>query len=251
MAPKFDGNLFISLGFETLLDTRLTVFRRFIGMMTLKPCQYFKLFLLVTSLTCQLVLSRNYFRLAIQWPPTMDRFHPRVEKMRQEQEYIFTIHGLWPESNGRPLQYCQSNFSIDSGAFSNAQLPNYWASFGRMNNHAFWTHEWNAHGTCASAVMNHDVDPRQYFQLALKAYMTFGQPLGMNLASYGIRPDNSRSYSQHEMKKALTSILQQEPTLVCSGEKLQEIRFCLNSSLKPTDCDFVENRCYSKIILPV
>ena len=205
----------------------------------------FFLFLFVALASCD-----EYFRLAVQWPPTMSPSHPQVERMRRNRRYTFTIHGLWPESNGRPLQYCSSNFSLDPQTLSNPQLSQYWTSFGAMGNHRFWSHEWQRHGTCASRVMHRQVTPDEYFGMALDAYRVFGEPLDIRLGSYGFKADDSSPYSNPEVKKALRSILRQDATLVCRGRELQEVRFCLNRHLDPVECGFVENRCSGQILLP-
>ncbi|CEG74229.1 hypothetical protein RMATCC62417_09469 [Rhizopus microsporus] len=81
----------------------------------------------------------------------------------------FTIHGFWPDNyDGTyvPFNGCDSSRILNNISsiieFTNGTLHNrmntFWPSY-RNDNNAFWSHEWNRHGTCKALDLRdeHDV----------------------------------------------------------------------------------------------
>lgn len=61
----------------------------------------------------------------------------------------FTLHGLWPDSNGK--QYPTECDKSSKYNYDEDELPimkNLWPSLFNLNNDDFWSHEWSKHGTC-------------------------------------------------------------------------------------------------------
>ncbi|KAI8145066.1 RNase Sy [Fennellomyces sp. T-0311] len=151
----------------------------------------------------------------------------------------FTMHGLWPDtcSGGIPgsgNSGCDAsrNYddvgeiiqSADSSLYS--QLNIYWPSY-TGDNGAFWTHEWNKHGTCVttldpecfgSSYEEYD-DITAYFQKTLDLRAEYD--LYQILKSAGITPGSSYSVSAFE--SAIEKSTGATPKITCSGGALEEI----------------------------
>ncbi|KAI9317117.1 RNase Sy [Dichotomocladium elegans] len=167
----------------------------------------------------------------------------------------FTLHGLWPDtcSGGIPGSGdsgCDSSRNYDDvGAIvqdGNSTLYDsmntYWPSY-KGDNGAFWTHEWNKHGTCVSTYdpecygssYNQYDDVYDYFSKALELRETYD--LYAILEEAGITPGGS--YSSKEMISAIESSTGATPRITCSSGTISEIWLFFNvkgsATYVPTD----------------
>ena len=100
----------------------------------------------------------DYFVLEVQWGGGMCASADCVRCPSNLAEW--TMHGLWPSNfDGNDPAYCNSNWEFNADNISSilASMNKNWPSYeASTDNEAFWTHEWERHGTCAA------VDPRFY-----------------------------------------------------------------------------------------
>ncbi|KAI7850050.1 RNase Sy [Circinella umbellata] len=167
----------------------------------------------------------------------------------------FTMHGLWPDtcSGGIPgdgNSGCDAsrNFDnvgeiikeLDSELYD--QLDTYWPSY-KGDNPAFWTHEWNKHGTCVSTLdpkcfgddYKENEDVTAFFQKTLDLRSEYDLYAILNEA--GIKPGSE--YSVDEFEKAISASTGAAPKISCSGGDLEEIWLYFhvqgNGTYVPTD----------------
>lgn len=89
----------------------------------------------------------NHLLLALQWPTTFVEYNRRprrdnIRTLREHREkygYLFTIHGLWPQSDhGYGPNNCNHSDSFNINSVSQiAMIDKYWTSFG-MPTTNFW-----------------------------------------------------------------------------------------------------------------
>jgi ribonuclease T2 len=148
----------------------------------------------------------------------------------------WTLHGLWPnncDGSYGPSDGCDDDRNYDNMAqivaqdrALESQMNEYWSSY-KGDNPAFWSHEWNKHGTCLSTVepkcyTNYQtgMEVRDYFKQALALRKQFN--LYKILSDNGVRP--GRTYSKQQITDAIKNGLGKQATLVCKGKALQEVR---------------------------
>ena len=75
----------------------------------------------------------------------------------------FTIHGLWPDYNdGSYPSFCtNTKFNPSKVDDLLPELETEWPTFAARGGDAFWKHEYEKHGTCATATFP---DEHQYFR---------------------------------------------------------------------------------------
>ncbi|KXN71523.1 base non specific RNase Rh [Conidiobolus coronatus NRRL 28638] len=163
----------------------------------------------------------------------------------------WTLHGLWPnncDGSHGPSDGCDDDRNYDNMAqivaqdrALESQMNEYWSSY-KGDNPAFWSHEWNKHGTCLSTVepkcyTNYQtgMEVRDYFKQALALRKQFN--LYKILSDNGVKP--GRTYSKQQITDAIRDGLGKQATLVCKGKALQEVRIELKvqgkNDYKPID----------------
>ncbi|KAF8496094.1 ribonuclease T2 [Gautieria morchelliformis] len=161
----------------------------------------------------------------------------------------WTIHGLWPDfCNGSFTQYCdltrQFDPTPDSGippytgpgvdtfikAFGREDLlefmNTFWINQGAPNEH-FWAHEFSKHATCFSTYdtacykpyIEHE-DVINFYDSVIRAYHMF--PTGQFLASHGIVPSNTTTYTLSALQTAVKAHTGAIPYFGCTGPKAPE-----------------------------
>ncbi|KAI8060865.1 RNase Sy [Gongronella butleri] len=164
----------------------------------------------------------------------------------------FTLHGLWPDT-------CSGGQTGSSGCDSSRQytglasivqsynstlyneMTTYWPSY-TGDNDAFWTHEWDKHGTCVSTLApacytNYQKyeDVNDYFgkAIALRAQYDLYQVL----SAAGITPGGS--YDVSEFENAIEQAYGVVPNVNCKSGTLSEIWLYFNvkntNTYVPTD----------------
>jgi ribonuclease T2 len=171
--------------------------------------------------------SFDYFLFVTQWPGA----YPALAK-GAEPTY-FTMHGLWPSRDGKaddansyPCECTEEKFDPEKLQPIAADMAKYWPSdrpAGHPDNDAFWSHEWEKHGTCSGA-------PSQlaYFQTTL-GFRAKLDPFGA-LQAAGIKAGTSAS--AEEFTQAFQKHSGAAPLLGCVGDnELSGVAFCLGKSL--------------------
>jgi ribonuclease T2 len=126
------------------------------------------------------------------------------------------------------------------------QLNVYWPSYDGPNN-AFWSHEYEKHGTCAAS-LSQFATQLDFFKSTLSLLQKYNV-LPM-LAAAGIVPSDSNSVSASAATTAVTNAFGGKPAWECQSGNLDAVYLCLDKSLNPIDCTLVKSTCGSSFMLP-
>lgn len=168
----------------------------------------------------------------------------------------FLIHGLWPTfRNGSWPQFCPGPpLRLDNIKDLETELQKYWPeSLEGMNRDALWKHEWSRHGTCAMSILP---SMQKFFASTLSLYKSMDFIEGFRKSQ--ISPLGGGIYERGDILKALkiSPPVQASPVIVCDGNKLYEVRYCIDKALRFVSCDAVQNSdlflatCPRKVLLP-
>lgn len=93
------------------------------------------------------------------------------EKIKIVPKNTLTIHGLWPNYDGKQMEDCNQGSEIQV-KFEDENLENiariYWLSL-KDKEEPFWNHEYNKHGYCWSQKYGKS-KPEDFFRLVLDLY---------------------------------------------------------------------------------
>ncbi|KAF7307101.1 Ribonuclease T2 [Mycena indigotica] len=167
----------------------------------------------------------------------------------------WTIHGLWPDNcDGSYESYCDATRQFDPtpdkstnfSAWTGPSIDTFVKKFGRHDlldymekywinqrapNADFWAHEFSKHATCTSTFDIACYGPKykkhqdvvDFFDAVVRAFKQY--PTFDILASFGIVPSNTTSYTRTQIETALKSQTGAVPYLGCStnGTILTEV----------------------------
>eukprot|EP01102_Stenamoeba_stenopodia_P005556 TRINITY_DN16314_c0_g1_i1.p1 TRINITY_DN16314_c0_g1~~TRINITY_DN16314_c0_g1_i1.p1 ORF type:complete len:238 (-),score=42.87 TRINITY_DN16314_c0_g1_i1:181-894(-) len=201
-------------------------------------------FLIVLSLLCFVQCglcfsstSWDFMLYVTQWPGSVD------QSTVPAGVDSFTLHGLWPTNNDTtyPADCPGPSFSLSAIQNLVPQMEVDWPSLeGSGGNEAFWSHEWEKHGTCATNGEDPNLyNEASYFAFALALHSQFNT---LNvLEQAGIKPSSSQSYSISQFVTALKNAFGVDPILTCqesdSRVLLETIEFCVSSGGKLFECN--------------
>ncbi|KAG8911840.1 ribonuclease T2-like, partial [Tulasnella sp. 417] len=152
----------------------------------------------------------------------------------------WTVHGLWPDHcDGTFDQFCDESReypSIRDVLTENGKgdllqwMDKFWVDLND-NNEQFWSHEWNKHGTCMSTIApacmaegsTTGLDAAFYFQMAADAFRSL--PTYQFLASAGIKPHKTKTYSLDQLLSAIKRAHGFVPALGCKNGALNSISY--------------------------
>ncbi|KAJ8084526.1 hypothetical protein PM082_003298 [Marasmius tenuissimus] len=167
----------------------------------------------------------------------------------------WTIHGLWPDNcDGSFEESCDpSRAYTDIPSLLTSQgasdTLSFIQEFWKNNNgddEGLWEHEWAKHGTCMSTLRTSCLpsgSPRgaeavAYFQTVVKLFKSL--PTYTWLASQGITPSSTATYTLSQLTSALTAASGGfKPALQCSGSNLNSISWYYNLKGSVIDGNFV------------
>ncbi|WIA17366.1 hypothetical protein OEZ85_014227 [Tetradesmus obliquus] len=159
--------------------------------------------------------------------------------VRHEAFPGFWTHGLWPVSHDVTiLEYCSTE-ALQPGQLQGFEpgLRYYLRSgnlrFDTAGDQQLWAHEWLRHGTCSN------MSQLEYFMAVFRASAAADPAAALRAA--GIRPSNSKPYTQQAITSALAAsfgvAFNQHIGLRCAPSaadasrlELQEVRLCLSRS---------------------
>ena len=182
----------------------------------------------------------SFLLLGSQWPGTFCRTHPGgCHSDLHPLPQAFTIHGLWPDfGDGSWPQYCDPSRPFDLAALAPLRpaLEREWPSLTGPHP-KFWAHEWSRHGSCATP----GGEPHPVFASEV-AY--FGTTLDLHhkmriddsLKAAGVDPRREGPFATRAVEVALTRFLGATPRLMCVGEDIFEVHFCLDRDLHVLAC---------------
>jgi len=193
-------------------------------------------FLLVFSFLCftQCVLcssnSWDFLLYVVQWPGSVDQ--SGVPKGVNS----FTLHGVWPTNNDTtyPEDCPGPGFSMSAIKSLVPQLNTSWPSLeGDEGNEAFWCHEWDKHGTCATnGQIKNLTTELAYFTFDLSLHSRFNF---LNiLERAGVKPSSSTPYTLDQYVTPLLTNLSVNPIPTCEESDgkllLETLEFCVTNS---------------------
>jgi ribonuclease T2 len=149
---------------------------------------------------------------------------PNVQNRTRYDDYLFTIHGLWPEYNNNTYpEYCNKSIPFNVSELRDLipRLDVGWVSY-EGNNTDFWKHEFEKHGTCFS-------EPDIYH-----SYNT------TNLFSQSSLKVGQKYLYQNVSKSLNNAVLQCKER----EDKLEQVWYCMTMDSQPFTCpSWLNNTC--------
>jgi ribonuclease T2 len=120
-------------------------------------------------------------------------------------------------------------------------MNTYWVDING-DNESFWEHEWGKHGTCMSTlkptcIASGGPDAVAYFSRTVGLFKTL--PTYEWLASQGITPSTTQTYTLSQLTSALKAASGYTPALDCSGSNINQIYWYFNLKGSVVDGEFV------------
>lgn len=136
LGSRFDVGGFEREGDLTAVEGVLSLRKCFVGVIERLKSIY-KMHVL-SVLLAVLVVSYDYFQLALQWRPGVCETKWCVQSFRDAE---FSIHGLWPSNdNEKDPEYCINLNNFEVAPSSRIELEKHWSSNNGENEH-FWKYE--------------------------------------------------------------------------------------------------------------
>jgi ribonuclease T2 len=159
-----------------------------------------------------------FHMLAVTWMPETCRAggDGDGDLACEEQRLGWTLHGLWPNSNGKPYpRYCRPATRVAEATIR--------AELCRTPSVDLVQHEWAAHGTCAWET------PEAYFRQSSALYDGLVRPDPRGLATAGQLRDAFARANPGLPRAAVYVALSDEG-------RLREVRLCHDLAFQPRAC---------------
>lgn len=196
----------------------------------------------------------DHLRLRMSWGPGYCSSGKATCRSGVKPE--FTIHGLWPQQSDKenPEKCCtKEKFEINSLGPIKAKLRQYWPSIAGLNDEAFWSYQWDKHGTCATSItsLNKVYD---YFNFAASSLKESDLTA---VISKRFKPSNDKLYYGHAIIMALAQVYGAKISIECAPLKskpqwhvITEVSACFDTNLDFIDCPYTKRRCLDQVLLP-
>jgi ribonuclease T2 len=184
--------------------------------------------------------SFDYFVLTLSWAPDFCASAGPKDPAEcgADRHTGFIVHGLWPQANGaRGPENCGAAQRVPTKIVK-ATLP-YIPSAGLIQ------HEWKTHGTCSG------LSAADYFAALRKA--RDGVKIPPAFESLAKRRTESPTKVQEQFATANPERTTSSIRATCTNGTLQDVRLCLDKSLRPRACTPSAGGCKAATIeiLPV
>ncbi len=176
----------------------------------------------------------DYYLISLSWSPAYCVSHPNDKRQCGGKGFGFILHGLWPQkSSGGYPENCPMNSQPSTGVVQK--------TLAFMPSEKLIQHEWEKHGTCTGLTAD------EYLGLADKAFGTVTIPKNFQT------PDQERYLSSREIVQEFAAANPTIPAdsivVSCSRKELSEVRVCVDTQLKPTQCGKgVRSQCGSEAV---
>nr|BAF03592.1 S-like RNase [Fagopyrum esculentum] len=198
----------------------------------------------------------DFFYFVLQWPGAYcDARKACCFPTTGKPDADFGIHGLWPNYNdGTYPSNCDSSNPFERSKISDlvTRMQSEWPTLACPSGDgtAFWTHEWEKHGTCSESVL----DQHAYFKSSLDLKDQINALEALTKA--GIEP-NDETYTLENIKDALKEGTGFTPFVECNRDQsgnsqLYQLYFCVDSSsVSLIDCPiYPRGKCGPQIQFP-
>lgn len=190
-------------------------------------------------------LTRFFLRLALPLHTTSFANDISLTLLNSDFPY-WVIHGLWPQRNdGSWPSNCGARYDGSKIRDLVPQLERVWPDLERNDEQGFWSHEYTKHGSCSNSTYIHD--EHDYFSRSIGLQKQVD--LVTILKNGGVTPGGT--YSATQVFQAVQAVTNSSPQLHCIGQKLVELRVCVDKNLAYTNCDQHEANCPSTISMPL
>jgi ribonuclease T2 len=152
--------------------------------------------------------------LALTWSPTFCENEGRDRRSDEcRTQRGFTVHGLWPQQEGRAQEYCRPQ-----GAPLNPQVTT--RMLDLMPDAGLVRHEWRRHGTCSG------LDASAYFDAVRQAHgkLTIPDDYKNLVQPLTTTPEDIRAAFGRANKGLSDGMIR----LTCENRHLREVRVCLS-----------------------
>ncbi|KAG5527735.1 hypothetical protein RHGRI_028615 [Rhododendron griersonianum] len=175
-------------------------------------------------------LTFDYFKLCLQWPPTIKKANYHLPEPMN-----FTIHGLWPHNFSTfamlPCKAQAAYTPVTGDLFGRLEIS--WPDITNGIEQDFWKREWDSHGGCSETTY----DQMAFLTLAANLndkHNILSSLLAANLARH-------TSAKLQDFESAIKYHTTKLPDLACIWDNklwmLWEVRICYDSStLEIIDC---------------
>ena len=167
----------------------------------------------------------DYYVMSLSWTPTWcdltgdARQSPQCETGKG---YGFTLHGLWPQfAQGGYPSYCRTSQHNPSRTMTDDMSD-------IMGTSGLAWYQWKKHGRCSG------LSATDYFALARKAYTTVNRPAIFRKLKTDITLP--ASVVEAAFMDTNPTLLQNQITITCQADKIQEVRICLTKDMKLIKC---------------
>lgn len=126
-------------------------------------------------------------------------------------------------------------------------MDKYWPSY-QAPDETFWAHEYEKHGTCASAIPQLDTQ-FNFFKTTLSLIQQYNA-IPMLKQGGGIKPSDSNHVTTPDAEAAIRNVFGGTPAFTCTSGKLNSVYLCFNKDLTPIDCDGLKSTCGSAFLIP-
>lgn len=164
----------------------------------------------------------DYYLLALSWSPEHCA-GPGGERDKMQcagpKTFGFIVHGLWPQYEKGWPQYCEPGGTPDRATVDRV--------LDIMPSPGLVKHEWEKHGTCSG------LSAGQYLDVVRKAYQSIRVPKEYQspIQQVMVKPATLKRRFVEENRLPEGAL-----TVQCNGRFLQEVRVCMDRSLKPRAC---------------
>ncbi len=163
----------------------------------------------------------DYYLVSLSWSPAYCSTHPQDRAQCGGRGFGFILHGLWPQkSAGGWPENCPATSEPSSAIVEK--------TMAFMPSKKLINHEWSKHGTCTGLTGD------QYLQLADQAFSSIKIPAVFQA------PATTTEMSTTQIITAFTqanaNLTEESLSLRCSKGELEEVRVCVDLTLKPAAC---------------
>jgi len=189
----------------------------------------------------------DFYVLALSWSPSFCEDEGRDEREQcGRRPYAFVVHGLWPQNERGWPEYCGRAADNARAGRDRTGVP--YAVVERMlplmPSRALIAHQWEKHGTCSG------LSVEGYFSLVEAAREHVAIPSAFERLSRPLR--TSPAAIEAAFVAANPALSDGAIAVICRGNRVREVRLCLDKSLGFRTCEEVDRRSCTRrdVVMP-